>query len=107
MARFAEEPDWRLPFLIKPFIRGSLRYPFEEEGMTLGFALRRHSDGSTRLVRDYRVRVQESWIIRWLGGLSDKAVSDFRRGAEAEADRFNRECLYAVRDDVVTILNEG
>jgi len=56
---------------------------------------------------DPALRVQESWIIRWLGGVSDKAVSDFRRGAEAEADRFSRECLYALRDDVVTVLSEG
>jgi hypothetical protein len=107
VARFAQEPAWRLPFLIKPLIRGSLRYPFENGGMSLGYALRGRPDQPTRLVRDYRLRVQESWIIRWLGGLSDRAVSDFRRGAEAEADRFSRECLYAVRDAGVAGVNEG
>ena len=54
-----------------------------------------------------RARVRESWVVRWLGGLSDRAFIDFRKGAEAEADRFNRECLYALRDDVVALLNLG
>jgi len=107
VTRFVEEPDWRLPFLVEPLLRGSLRYPFEEEGMELGYSLRGQRGGATLIAREYRVRVKESWIVRWLGGLSDQAVSDFRRGAEAESDRFTRECLYALRDDMVTLLNEG
>lgn len=106
-ARFTEEPDWRLPFLVEPLLRGSLRYPFEDEGMELAYSLRAQPDGPTRIDREYCVRVKESWIVRWLGGLSDRAVSDFRRGAEEESDRYSRECLYALRDDVITLLNEG
>jgi hypothetical protein len=49
----------------------------------------------------YRARVQETWILRWLGGQTSNALSEFRRGAEAEADRFHRDCLLAVRDDLV------
>ena len=68
--------------------------------------MRESTDGPTELVREFRFRVRESWIIRWLGGRGDEAVSDFRKGAEVEADRYNQECLYALRDDVVTLLNE-
>jgi hypothetical protein len=106
VARFHEEPDWRLPFLVEPLLRGPLRYPFEDGGSEVGYALRRSPEGETWLVRDYRLRVRESWITRWLGGASDLMVRDFRRGAESESDRYSRECLYALRDDVVTLLNE-
>ncbi|HXY40717.1 MAG TPA: BlaI/MecI/CopY family transcriptional regulator, partial [Vicinamibacteria bacterium] len=37
------------------------------------------------------------------GGMTSSAVSDFRRGAEAEADRFNRECLLALGDDLIAL----
>ena len=32
--------------------------------------------------------------------MTSTAVDDFRSGAEAEADRFHRECLLALRDDL-------
>jgi hypothetical protein len=105
-ARYRRQPEWRLPFLIKPFLRGSLRYPFEDPGSSSFFALRESTDGPTKLVRDYGIRVRESWIVKWMGGLGDSAVGDFRKGAESESDRYSRECLYALRDDVVTLLNE-
>jgi hypothetical protein len=105
-ARYGQQPEWRLPFLVKPFLRGSLRYPFEGSGSTSTFALRESSDGPTELVRDYGIRVRESWIVKWMGGLGNSAVGDFRKGAEWESDRYSRECLYALRDDVVTLLNE-
>ena len=53
------------------------------------------------------MRVRESWIVKWLGGASATAMSDFRSGAESESDHYSRECLYALRDDVVTLLNES
>jgi hypothetical protein len=105
VARYRQEPVWRLPFLIKPFVRGSLRYPFEGPGTSGGYAVRESADGPTEFVQEFRFRVRESWIIRWLGGRGDEAVSDFRKGAEAEADRYNQECLYALRDDVMTLLD--
>jgi hypothetical protein len=105
--RFQQEPEWRLPFIVKPFLRSSLRYPFEGSGSWSSFAVRGSTDGPTRLVRDLGTRVRESWIVKWLGGASNTTLSDFRKGAESESDRYSRECLYALRDDVVTVLNEG
>jgi hypothetical protein len=105
VARFRREPEWRLPFLIKPFLRSSLRYPFEGPGSSSAFSLREQTDGPTELVREFDTRVRESWIVKWIGGAGHAAVSDFRKGAESESDRYSRECLYALRDDVVTLLN--
>lgn len=102
VAGFHEAPQWQLPFLIEPFLRGSLQYPFEEPGSEAGWSAV-EQQGGTLLVRHYRVRVRESWIVRWLGGLTGAAVSEFRRGAEAEADRFTRDCLLGLRDDIASL----
>jgi hypothetical protein len=56
-------------------------------------------------VRDYGIRVRESWIVRWMGGLGNSAVSEFRKGGVG-VDRYWGECLYALRDDVMGLLNE-
>jgi hypothetical protein len=106
VARFREEPDWQLPFLVEPLLRGPLHYPFEDEGSELGYAVRSSPGEGTCLSGEYRLRVRESWITRWLGGASNLMIRDFRRGAESESDRYSRECLYALRDDVVTLLNQ-
>jgi hypothetical protein len=100
LARFLEEPDWRLPFLVEPLLDDPLRYPFEEPGTDVEWAAREGPDGGTLLAGRYRARVRETWILRWLGGMVGDAVGEFRRGAELEADRYHRECLLALRDDL-------
>jgi hypothetical protein len=100
-ARFHEEPDWQLPFLVSLLLHGPLRYPFEGPGSEVLWAAREAPGGGTLLVGHYRARVHETWILRWLGGLTSNALGEFRRGAEAEADRFHRDCLLALRDDLV------
>jgi hypothetical protein len=100
VARFLAEPEWDLPFLVEPLLHGPLRHPFEAPGSEAGFSAREQPGGPTRLVRHFRARVRESFILRWLGGLTSSAMSDFRAGAEAELDAWARECLLAVRDDL-------
>jgi hypothetical protein len=107
VAAFRRRPDWQLPFLIEPFLAGSLRRPFEGEGSTLSYALEARPGSYTLLVREFRIVVKESWIVRWLGGLMSGAVSEFRRGAEAEADRYHGEVLLALRDDAVALMARG
>jgi hypothetical protein len=102
-ARFDEQPDWQLPFLIEPFMRGSLRYPFEGEGSQFSLAVREEPGRGSLLVTDSRVRIRESWIVRWLGGFAGRALADLR-AAEAEADRYVLECLTAVREDVAALV---
>ena len=99
-ARFLQEPDWELPFLVESLLHAPLRFPFEGPGSEAGWAARETPGAGTRLVRHYRARVRETWILRWLGGMTSSAVNEFRRGAEAEADLFHRECLLALRDDL-------
>ncbi len=105
-AEFHREPDWRVPFLIEPFLRGSLRRPFEREGAELGFVVRdgASAEEPTTAQREYRLAVKESWLVRWLGSNVGSAVSDFRRGAEAESDRFVRDAFLALRADVAALL---
>ena len=102
-ARFLRAPDWQLPFLVEPLLNGPLRFPFEGPGSETGWAARETPEGGTRFVRHYRARVRETWILRWLGGMTSTAVDEFRSGAEAEADRFHRECLLALRDDLAAL----
>jgi hypothetical protein len=102
-ATFREEPAWRLPFVIKPFLRGSLKRPFQGDGSLLAYSLG-HGDGVTRLERRYRLPVKESWIVRWLGGFASSSVSEFRRHAEAESDQFTADGLRALRQDLEALL---
>jgi len=102
-ARFLQEPDWQLPFLAESLLHGPLLFPFEGPGSEAGWAARETPEGGTRFVRHYRARVRETWILRWLGGMTSTAVNEFRSGAEAEADRFQREWLLALRDDLAAL----
>jgi hypothetical protein len=101
-ARFLEEPDWQLPFLVETMLHSPLRYPFEPPGSEVGLALRETAAG-TVFAGLYRTRVRENWILRWLGGMTGNAVDEFRSGAEREADQYAHECLIALRDDVVAL----
>jgi hypothetical protein len=103
-AVFGREPGWVIPFLVKPFLRSSLRRPFEGEGAFVAYALRENGSGMTVVSRDYRIAVKESWLVRWLGGNAGEAVASFREGAEGEADRFNGEALMALRADLIQLL---
>ncbi len=103
-AVFGREPGWVIPFLVKPFLRSSLRRPFEGEGALLAYALRESGSGMTLVSRDYRIAVKESWLVRWLGGNTGEAVASYRAGAEAEADRFSADAFRALRADVIRLL---
>jgi len=101
-ARFLEEPDWQLPFLVETVLHRPLRYPFEDPGSEIAWALRESPSGML-FAGVYRARVRETWILRWLGGMMGHAVDEFRRGAEREADQYHRDCLLALRDDLVAL----
>lgn len=100
-ASFRHEPEWMLPFVVRPLLRASLRRPFEGQGARLSYALREPAEGPTLLAREYRFAVHESWLVRWLGGLGTNAVVAFRRDAEEQSDRFTFEVLDALRQDVL------
>lgn len=106
-ARFRTTPDWQLPILAERLVGSSLRRPFEGEGTLLAYSLRDVEGRETLLVRDYRIAVKESWVVRWLGGLTSSTVEEFRRSAEAEADRFAGEVLQALREDVLELARQA
>lgn len=99
-AVFRREPEWRLPFVARPFLRASLRRPFDAPGARLALAFEQRPEGGAWLVREYRLAVRESWLVRWLGGLGTNAVVAFRRDAEQQAERFVFEALDALRRDL-------
>jgi hypothetical protein len=101
-ARFLEEPDWQLPFLVETLLNSPLRFPFEAPGSEVDWAVR-ETPGGTLLTGFYRARVRETWVLRWLGGMMGNAITEFRSGAEIEVDRYLRDCLLALRDDLVAI----
>lgn len=101
-ATFRKEPDWQLPPLVETMLKSPLQRPFQDAGASLSFDIR-DGDGQEApsiAFREYDLTVRESRIMRWLGGLSDAAVEDFRTGAEVEFDQFSGETLSALRADV-------
>jgi hypothetical protein len=102
-ARFQRTPDWDLPFVVQPFLRGSLRRPFEGQGARLAFGLVAPDEGPSLLTRDYRVAVRESGLMRWLSDFAGGTVMDFRSTAEAEFDRYAGEVLEALHQDLLAL----
>jgi hypothetical protein len=101
-ALFLQEPDWQLPFLVETLLHSPLRYPFDAPGSQVDWAARDTPRG-TLLTGFYRARVRETWILRWLGGMMGNAIGEYRLGAEAEVDRYLRDCLLALRDDLAAL----
>ena len=104
VAHFQRKPDWDLPFLVESLLGSPLSYPFDGPGSEAGWSAASGPTG-TRFVRHYRARVAENWVLRWLGGMTSRALSEFRAGAEREADRYHGECLRALRDDLAELLS--
>lgn len=108
-ATFRKEPDWQLPPLVETMLKAPLQRPFQGSGASLTFDIRdgEGQDAPSIIFREYDLTVRESRIMRWLGGLGDAAVEDFRTGAEAEFDRFAGETLSALRADVAQLAHTG
>ena len=105
--RFRKEPDWHFPLAVNNLIRTSLRHPFEDNGISLRVAIRDESPAQALLTRQASLSVQESAIVRWLGGLGHSAMNDFAGRAEVEENRYVYEVLSALRADFVAALSAG
>jgi hypothetical protein len=105
--RFLHEPDWQLPPLVARLLRSPLRRPFEGSGALMRYGVRTETDSSgaalSTVWRDIDVTVRESGILRFFGRLGGTALSDFRAGAEREAERLWGETLRGLADDVRAI----
>jgi hypothetical protein len=105
--RFRREPDWHLPLAVGHLIRTPLRHPFKGDGITVRVTVRDDAGPQSLLSREASLAVQESAIVRWLGGLGNSAMSDFAGRAEIEENRFVYEVLSALRADFVAALSAG
>jgi hypothetical protein len=94
------EPKWDLPFITERLLRAPLRRPFEGQGALLRFAVRDTAGGQTILSRHTRLEVQESAIMRFLGGLAAHALGDLDDRVEQEEDRFLRDGFLALGADL-------
>ena len=101
--RFPTEPEWQLPPLVARLLRSPLRRPFEGGGALMRYGVRTDTqpdDTVSTVWRDIDVTVRESGILRFFGRLGGTALSDFRQGAEKEAERLWEESLRGLAADV-------
>jgi hypothetical protein len=102
--RFVDEPEWQLPPLVARLLRSPLRRPFEGSGALIRHGVRTEprafGDTTSTAWRDIDVTVRESAILRFFGRLGGTALSDFRAGAEKEAERLWEESLRGMADDL-------
>ena len=96
-----QEPEWDLPFAAARVIRAPLRRPFAGEGSLFRIGLRSDAvaGGPTMIVRQTRLYVQESAILRFLNALGNTAMNDFEAQVEREENAWLRELFAAMRED--------
>ena len=97
--RFRQEPRWHFPLAVSRLLRAPLRRPFAGDGIRLEFIARGTVTGQTVLARNIGITVQESAIVRWLGGLGATAMGDLSVLAEQEKDRYVGDVFRALADD--------
>jgi hypothetical protein len=107
LVRFRREPEWHFPLAVNHLIRTSLRHPFKGDGIMVRVAVKDRPGTQSLLMREADVAVQESAIVRWIGGLGNSAMSDFAGRAEIEENRYVFEVLSALRGDFVAVLSAG
>ena len=102
--RFRTEPEWHLPLAAEHFLRTSLRRPFRGEGVGLSLIARDAPGGVTLLQRDLDIAVQESAIVRWIGGLGNRAMGDVTKAVELEKDTFTGDIFRGLARDVSALI---
>ncbi|MDQ2666312.1 MAG: hypothetical protein M3Z05_09905 [Gemmatimonadota bacterium] len=99
------EPHWNLPFFAARLVRAPLRYPFAGEGMLFRLGVRGGAgEAQTVIVRQGRLAVQESAILKFFNSLTSTAMNDFGVRVEHEENQWLREVFLALRDDARGVL---
>jgi hypothetical protein len=100
-----KEPQWNLPLITARLLRAPLRYPFSGEGALFRLGVRA-GDGEqpTVLVRQTRLPVQESAILKFINSLTSRAMDDFGTRVEHEEDQWLHGVFLALRDDARVVL---
>jgi hypothetical protein len=97
---FRREPNWRFPLAVDHLMRGALRRPFSGEGTWMRVTARDEPGRPTILARDFHMDVQESAIVRWIGGIGNSAMRDVTVRVEHQKDRFFYDALAALGADL-------
>ena len=97
---FRREPSWRFPLAVDHLMRGALRRPFSGEGTWMRVTARDEPGQPTILARDFHMDVQESAIVRWIGGIGNSAMRDVTVRVEQQKDRFFYDALAALGADL-------
>ena len=93
------EPKWNLPLFTESLLRSPLHRPFEGEGSSMSLSVHDSLGAPTIFTRRTQFTVQESTIMRFLGGLSSHMIGELDGEVEAEEDRFFREGFVALDAD--------
>ena len=94
------EPDWDLPLATEHLIRTPLHRPFEGQGAMFRIGVRDSTGSQTILLRQARLSVQESAIMRFIGALASHATKELADKVESERDRFLCDAFAALQEDV-------
>ncbi len=94
------EPKWDLPFVTERLLRSPLRRPFEGAGSMFRLMVRDSAGAQSTLSRHTRLEVQESAIMKFIGGLVSHALGDLDAKVEAEEDRFLHDGFEALQADL-------
>ncbi|HXV60246.1 MAG TPA: hypothetical protein VEK15_06095 [Vicinamibacteria bacterium] len=101
---YLDEPEWRIPFLVEPFLTSALRYPFEGDGVEIATRFHRRADGGTLMASEFRMAVKETWLLRRVGGGFGGEYDD---SAEKQRRQFAAEVIDALKRDIQAALNEA
>jgi hypothetical protein len=93
------EPEWDFPLATAHLIRAPLRRPFAGEGSLFRIGVRGDGTGPTVIMRQIRLFVQESAILRFLNSLSGAAFSEFEDRVDQEENAWLREVFSGMRAD--------
>ena len=93
------EPEWKLPLITERLLRTPLRRPFMGRGAMLRVGVR-EDRGTTLLLRNAELVVEESAILRFLNSLAGNVLDDFDPRTEREQHAFLREVFQAMARDV-------
>jgi hypothetical protein len=99
------EPQWDFPLAMARLIRAPLRRPFAGEGSLFRLGVRGDGSGQTVIVRQVRLIVQESAILRFLNSLSGAAFSEFEDRVDREENAWLRELFAGMRADARAVVD--
>ena len=99
-----QEPEWDFPLATARLIRAPLRRPFAGEGSLFRIGVRGDGTGQTVIVRQVRLFVQESAILRFLNSLSGTAFSEFEDRVDREENAWLREVFAGMRADARAVI---